>query len=438
MGNSRRQGQTIRVKATPFLVSAVFLLFLAYPWDKFVRLFQNFSIVDLFWAGILLVCLSNPTTASRLIRLLLASVYGGAVWTLLLLLTVSTLFSTDPMESLKVLVQFAFVFLVTIPLMVVAIQLSTNPLQPIAAICNGYLFLYLIGLGLNLEGGIDILVANTGIGRYFPAWELGFHLITMAGAIALAKLVFGYEHVLLNIVIFAGSVVALVFAGSRAGLLGLALSYGVGMLVGRKRIGGIVRKIRLLLIGAGAAVLFWAGPWYAALGIYDRRFSFFFDYQRPTSYWYPVLESLDSLPRLLFGTGLGNYRWLDDVIHDVFIQIFVESGVLAFLLFALLIGLPLILLSATVRPRVKELQVCAILYSALIPFFLFHPLATLRVYWLPFASVLGLSYWVRADHPGTDNLGPTLLHPPDLVAISWFGDQDIPRSRHLPPGEGQP
>lgn len=379
--------------------AATILLIFLYPWAHFVQLAGNLSLIDVAWLGIFVASLFDPRIFSRLLRTY-ASSYGALCAWFVGALLLSTMLSSETFEISSGFLQLAFVAIVTIPLAAVSISYLRRPLRVLLGICTTYLLLYLAGLILFLIGKAN-LVIDTGANRYDPVWRLGYHMLAVCGAIWSSRIALGDRRQILAYVGLLLVVIAIVFTGSRAATVSLLLSIGVAMMLlirGRRIVkataaaatGGLI--VWFALAGGARSYLADAAP------VLTR--SIFNVPDRLESYHRGLDILLSDWKILAFGTGLGSYTVEGQVVHNLLLQTAVESGAFAGMALAAILVLPLWQLWRGVdrANETREALGGVFIWISLVPFFLGHPLSYERVFWLPFAFVLGLAIRARAAH----------------------------------------
>lgn len=369
----------------------------AYPWEEYLRVLRNFSVVDVLWVAAMVAALLGPTPAGRLRAFLFRSGYAYTVWPLLGALAISTAI-TGTAASALVLGQLAFVLVFTVPLTVVGLSMLRDPVRWIARFLSSYLALYLLGLALCLGAGVTALVSNAGDNRFFPIWAAMLQMLAMTAGLAVADAVTPGRR-LRGLAVGAAALVGILFIGSRSAIVGVLLGLLVVLVRSLSPRQLVTRMVPLVLLCAGAG---WGLTQLAELGLLRTGASL------EDAYRLGLLARAASMiftspKQMLFGLGLGNGiltvedagsvgGYQDNFVHNQFVQMALEGGATAAIFLAALNLVPLVWAMRRVRARSPRGNSALLLYMSILPFFLFHPVSTQRVYWLPLAFALAVAY----------------------------------------------
>lgn len=394
---------------------AVYFLAALYPWEEYLRVIENFSVVDLAWLGAFCLALGAPTTRARLVHVLFRTGYGWSAWGLLAALAVATALVGGG-RGVVTFVQLAFCLVLTVPLTVVGFSLLRWPERSVGRLVDGYLGLYLFGLALCLGAGWPVIVRNAGDNRFFPVWAAMLHFLTIAAGLAVADVATPTRRGR-GLVVAGAALVGILFIGSRSAVVGVLLGGAFIALRGLSPRHLLTRVLPLAaLAGLGALLLnaaAEAGTLRTGANVGDAyRLALMLN----------AAQIIFSDPRhVLLGLGLGNGiltvadqgsvgGYQDNFVHNQFVQMALEGGVVAAALLVALSTVPLVWAVRRMRARDARGTHALLLYLAVVPFFLFHPFSTQRVFWLPLAFALAAGYAPPAR-------GPKLAAPrPEVVA----------------------
>lgn len=377
----------MKVDKLIFRLTVILLFF--YPFEDAVRLFSNFSVVDLLSVLTIIVIIKYKI---KEYCILTQSNYGKLSLLLIFFMTMSNLLPEPFVDSFFIL-QLAFVFFITIPTLSIALN-KENIIPTLKIYFSFFTILQATGYVLLKYLGYNILVANNGTGRFFPSFSYPNALIPGYFLIQLFLIKKqSVKEIAFNIIIIILSLMNTATLGSRSSLFGFFLSFLVVMYFGLKNslLNWSATVTTLLIVFI--AVAFNGGTLVEVFFSRDLNGTEIID----DNFRYEAnqlgIESISSETRfILFGNGHENGRVLGSIfdnaqpIHNMIIQMAYEFGLVSALFFLALLAYPATILIKINRRAIQPITIISML-SSNFGSILFHPVSSQRMIWIGYGII---------------------------------------------------
>lgn len=371
------------------------LLMLVYPIGAlFPFVYKNIGAGDVFLLGVFLL---GFLRFYRPYMRFMATGYGVISCMVLVGTGASILVMGQGYRALDAMAQFAVILWLMLPLVAVGIAEMKQPLRYFEA--GGWLFFGVVTTGafLLLGRGSELIFTNSGSNRYFLVIPL------VAFEACLIPLVLGRLFAMRKVVSWAGgrfllllaaSLLASILADSRTSIV-VALAGALLVLAINRRPVVALTVGSLLAIGY---VYFRESVWFSDMLGGERRG--LLDDRGRQDLMLSALESLGTnMQQFFFGAGWQGSGFMSTesavIIHNTYIQVAVEWGIMGLVFWLGIWFLPWIWLLRSRRRDTLEWQVALLTLFSVHLAWMFHPIATTRLHWLGFAAALGLAYRVH-------------------------------------------
>ena len=322
-------------------------------------------------------------------------------------------------ENLKSIAQLMTVLWLLIPLVAVGLAEMRDPLRFLEIGAWLYVITFVVGAILQFGLGLNWIVSNSGNNRFFMHVDFGYFVST-ALCLSVAYLFMTRPVRLRYLLLFLGSLLPIIFAASRTGIVASVLVIVTAILIARRGFSTLAVGLIVIVL---TTMLLSTGILQGSLGILDRSSEFFEDSARLdalSATWQIVLESPANL---LFGVGWGQSGYALSsssdfrvVAHNLPLQVLGQAGLFTAIgMFSVLV-LPLFWwFNHQLPDRLRAIgenvvvgqsragQVCEqavilertltlLLFVNLLSAWMFHPISYWRILWLPFAALMGIAY----------------------------------------------
>lgn len=370
-------------------------VFLAYGLLSGLFLFANFSVADLWLFVVAPAYLLRRDSAREYARFLATTGYGALVC---LFLSVGFLiyFAHQGVEKqLSSYFQWATIFLLMVPIIGSGLAFGDRPLKVLERISWCVLAVWWVGALLLFGLGRDLILQDSGAGRVFPAWPLPPEWGLALGLAALVGAGGGVLRHSKYLLLTALGLFPAFVTVSRSGLLVAGAQIVVALWFGLRA--GQKKTPLLGLAGFALAVGISSGEYFERMGLMNRASGFFEDEARFASAAATLSYLASESGAIWWGLG-AQQSGIDGVVtHNVYLQVVAEMGLPAGSLFLLLTLLPCVWLVRAKQRNTLIWQTAVLMGLAVYGGWLFHPVGTLRMYWLDFAVFAAMAWRARLD-----------------------------------------
>ena len=357
-------------------------------------LLKNFVFGDLWSAFAMFLVLFSRKALKSLIRFFRS---GYFFWSYLISTAtlVATFNAPDTLSNFKFIAQFWTTLWILTPLVAVGFSEMNSPMT-FLEICGWvYLTIYAMGSVLLFSFGINWIIGDTGIGRFWPqsinfgAFPLTTLCLSVTYLCTTKKLKLRYLVMLLSVAAIE------ILKASRTGYVVIIVVIIIASASALRSWRGF---LSLLIAGGATGMLLFSTFLNDMLGIRLVTTHFFEDDIRLNSIntaWQTIRQDGTAL---LLGVGWGNSGAGGQVVHNVPFQTLTEAGILTALGLLGLLALPLMWIVRSKYSNSVERTFAFLLYGGLWVMWMFEPIPAERTNWLPFVVLMGMANRLRVDH----------------------------------------
>jgi hypothetical protein len=370
--------------------TSLLLLLWGYVATSRYYIVANLQIGDLIAIAVLMVVLLSPVSLRALLDFL-AGPYAWLAGTAVIVVLSISLVHWSPLDDLAFAAQFAFTVWVVVPLLALSVAHTPNPLKSLEQSTWVFLIWYTIGATLLFGFQRDWILYMTGIGRVFSHYV--FLVFAHVGAcLAIVQLSRQARPTWRYLALLGLSAVPTLLAASRTGLVALAAVGAIGILASVRSVRGlavgVVASTLLILVLTSTRIQQFLGVRVlSASGMFE-------DAQRVRAIARTMEKVADRPDALIWGLGWGNSG--DGlVVHNLFIQVAAEGGILTCLLLSALLALPWAWSLRRRDEHPAHRYLASLLALMVWLTWLLNAFVIERVYWLTYGLALGLAYGAR-------------------------------------------
>lgn len=385
------------------VASAINVLFIitlfAYPFEEKLRLVENLSIIDIVVFLLSLIIINHRTAYySKIMK----EKYGATVTALIATMSMSIFFSESPSKDFIFVAQLAFVFLILIPTFIISFQFF-NLERLLLFYLSFYTLLHTIGYILAIYFGIDLLVADSGNGRFFPSFV---YANSIASGYFLANALIKNnenkkDQTLLNMLMLFLSLINMITLGSRSALLGFSLAIVFLLVISIRHL--ILNRKAIIIIAFMITALLTYDISFIIENLFTRNLggeSISEDSFRYDANKFAMEQIMGNIKFVFIGVGHENGIVLGDAlnqaqpVHNKIIQMAYEFGIISSVLLLIFLSWPLA--DFVKRRKANNLSILtASMVIASLGFIIFHPISSQRVIWVGYAIIWSSFYYEK-------------------------------------------